>query len=311
MKVNKIAPYFITLSFLLIGVLYFNRHIDKFSEISIESPSGIIGLVLALSAVFILNGVIFQKLVEIFRIRMRFSEALALSFVTTMGNYIVPYVGGMGFRGAYLKKKYDFPISWFMSTVAAVGLLSFIISAVMGLFVILILWSVSGCFHPTEFVIFAGAFAGGVIILLARYKKIDSRHWAAKKVNSIIAGWEIISRDRKQLAALIYILLVISAIRVLLIYFAFISFASGVSIARIAVVTAMERMSSILDITPARIGVTESIIVVSARSLDFSPVLSFSAAVLIRLFSVVLSFAGGAVSSFFLVRSVKPMKELG
>lgn len=309
MKAGKIAPYLVTLLFLFLGIRYIYANIDKFSEVTIESTYGIIGVVITLLAVFFLNGIIFQKLVEIFRIRMNLLEALALSFVTTMGNYIVPYVGGMGFRGAYLKKKYDFPISWFMSTVAAVGLLSLIISAVMGLLVILVMSSLSGYLHLTEFIIFAGAFSGGVIILIIRYKKINSRHWFANKINNIIAGWGIISRDRKRLTILIYILTIISVVRVLLIYFAFSAFTSGVSIFKIAVVTAMERMSAILDITPARIGVTESIIVISARSLDFSPVLSLSAAVLTRIISVILSFAGGAISSFFLVRSVKPGKE--
>ena len=57
-------------------------------------------------------------------IRLRFGEWFGLSAMTAMGNYLIAFRGGAAIRGVYLKSKYHFPYSLFLSTVASLYLLT-------------------------------------------------------------------------------------------------------------------------------------------------------------------------------------------
>jgi uncharacterized protein (TIRG00374 family) len=308
MKTRNIIPYLFTLLFILIGIFYFQKHYDKFAAISIESSSWLIALAVACLAIMFLNGIVFKVLMDCFQIRIDISEALQLSFVTAMGNYLLPYLGGMGFRGAYLKKRYDFPVTWFMSTVAVAGLLTFVISALFGATVTIIMYFMYGRFYWVIFTIFTVISGGGLIVLKLPYREMSSSNWLVVRLNNVINGWKIISQDMMRLRLLILVLASNNVLKVVTVYFAFSSLMPDVEFFKIVVISSMAILSNMINITPARIGVTETIVVLSGQALGFSPVISLSVAILNRTIYLILSFLGGGLSSLFLFRSLKSKK---
>ena len=110
---------------LILLAFYIRSHLADFKNISSVSFSYtlIIGLVSALS--LIVNGLFLKALTIDFGIDLNFAEYFSLSIVTSFGNIFLPMKGGAGFRAVYLKSRYNFDYSYFLSSLAGNYLVAF------------------------------------------------------------------------------------------------------------------------------------------------------------------------------------------
>ena len=237
-----------------------------------------------------------------FDIDLKIWESIGLAFITSMGNYIIPMVGGIGLRASYLKKRYNFPITWMMSTILVTGLLTIILNAFFGMLITSILFLRGNTYLLPLLVIFFIAFIGGAVILFFPYKKINSENFISRKINSAIEGWGKIKSYTAAFRRLLLLIFGMSIMNVVVIFFAFCIFTKNFNIFDAAVISTTNLLAALIGIIPTRLGISEAIIVLVSRGLGYIPALSLTSAVIRRIVLVVLSFSGGAIFSFIFAR---------
>ena len=81
-----------------------------------------------------------------FGIDLHFFEYFSISIITSIGNIFLPMKGGAGFRAVYLKSRYDFDYSYFLSSLAANYLVVFGVSSAVALGCLALFYLDSGVF---------------------------------------------------------------------------------------------------------------------------------------------------------------------
>lgn len=301
---KKIIPYITILLFLAIGVVYFLKNKDQFSAITVISWPSLWFLVLSAILLIVINGLIFKTLLRMFDIDLKIWESIGLAFITSMGNYIIPMVGGIGLRASYLKKRYGFPLSWMMSTILVTGLLTIILNAFFGMLITLIFFLRGNDYILPLLIIFFIAFTGGTVILFFPYKEIKYDNFISRKLNSAMEGWKKIRNYTAAFRRLLLLIFCMSIMNVVLIFLAFRIFTVNFNIFDAAVISTTNLLAALIGIIPTRLGISEAIIVLVSRGLGYIPALSLTSAVIRRIVLLILSFSGGAVFSFIFARQL-------
>lgn len=307
---KKIIPYLITLIFLLIGLNYFITNYPKFRQISVVSWLSVLGIIVTYLIVYILNALVFKTLLKIFCIPLTFPEAIALSFITLLGNYILPGVGGMGLRAAYLKKRYHFPVSQFMSTIAATALITVTVNALIGLLAFFYLFYTRGLYNWLILGILAVIFTGCVLVIIFPFKPLRSNYFLVRKFNEALEGWQRISKNKRRLRNIALIIIGISIVMIMNLYFTFRVFMVTVKPLDTMLISSLDTIATLINITPGALGVSEGVVVFISRVLNYLPVITLTSVMIRRVVAFSLTIIGGSLSSFFLTRSALN-KEIG
>jgi len=295
--VKRLLPYILPVVVLAAAVIYFLNNRDQFRQIRIASWWWLWILFLGCFSQSFFSALVFKRLLKIFDIGLGFWESLGLVYVTGMGNFLVPYVGGIGLRAAYLKKRYGFPLDYFASTVGGVALLSISINALIGLLVVLYLLAVRATLSPIIFLIFLFCLMVPVALILLPARRFNPQNRLLDKINRVWEGWKIISRQGGDVAVLSGYILLTAISGVLILYCSFRVVSDTISLADAAVISAMTSLSALVNITPSGLGISELAVVFTSKALGYITVISISGALIRRAVSSILLFGGGMISS--------------
>jgi uncharacterized membrane protein YbhN (UPF0104 family) len=300
---KKIVPYIFLFLILAAAVVYFSKNYQQFRDIKILSVWALLGVGAVCLLQLIPSALVFKKLLEIFRVKLGLMESIGLVLVTSMGNFLIPYVGGMGARAAYLKKRYDFPLSYFASTVGGAAILTLGINSLIGLFVVGYLYFSDGIFEGIIFFIFGGLLGASIVLIVFPFKKIRSKWWFFSKLNGVLEGWRIISRKPGDVIILGGYIFLTALCNIIIIYLSFLVISPVISLPDAIIVSSMTALSSLVNLTPAGLGISEIVIVFTSHTLGYMTVISISMALIWRFITSIIIFAGGAISSYLLSRA--------
>jgi len=300
---NRFIYYIIPTVILIVAVIYLKENLPRFREIRVTSKWALGGLILCSLLESIPGGGLFKKLLNLFKVRLNLMEAVGLVYITAMGNYIIPYLGGMGLRATYLKRRYNFPLSYFASTVAGTALLSFLINAFLGLVVMIYLSLWEGLQSGPLTFLFLVFFISSFLLIIVPFKGVKSKRWFFQKLNQVLEGWKIISKDKKELVGLSSIIFLSAVLRLFSVYFAFRILTENITFLNSAVISSMSSMSGLISFTPAGLGINELVIVFTSRTLGYLVVLSVSVVLIQRVVTTVIVFIGGTISSYALSKA--------
>jgi uncharacterized membrane protein YbhN (UPF0104 family) len=303
-RVRQFFPYIFLLAIMAVGGIYFISNFNQFRELKISSWWWLTALFLSCLLQSVPSALINKKLLSLFKIRLGFWEALGLVYITGVGNYFVPYIGGMSLRATYLKRKYEFSLGYFAGTIGATALLSIFVNAFIGIIVAMYILAVKGVFSLPILLLFVGLFllSGSVAFSPIRRIKLSSPFFS--KINKIWEGWRIISRRPVDILFLAGLVFLIAVFSFLIMYSAFRVFNEIIPPTDAIIVSTLSSLSAMVNITPAGLGITELVIVFSSQALGQLTIISVSVALIIRVVSALLVFAGGGIFSYKLSRSI-------
>ena len=138
MKLLKkyISPILTVLVLILFGVYLF-RNPEIISQVTSVKWIYILLIMLTYLLIFFLEGIFILITLKIFNKDIPIKESYFLSIISRIGNYLLPMRAGAIFRATYLKKKYDFEYTKFLSTLYGYYIIFFLINSLIGVFVIL------------------------------------------------------------------------------------------------------------------------------------------------------------------------------
>ena len=255
-----------------------------------------------------LNGNKIEILTRYYKIRLKFKEWFGLSVITTMGNYLAPLGLGMSLRAFYLKRKYHFPYTLFVTTLATSYLTSFLLYGLIGLIILTYIYIKYNFFNIIVSLLFLGIFLVNLMIIVFSPKIKLNKIKFFNKFIILINNWNKMKKDFKLLLKLTLNDLILLMIYSFRIFFIFIIISNKIPFIFAILIALIVVSSSVIGITPASIGVKEALIAYSTFVIGKTLNLGILVSIIDRGVSILYVFILGAIFSYILLRNLKNKK---
>lgn len=291
------------------ATVYVSNYFDEVRDTLSISFEKIIILLLLVLIEIIINGYIVNIVLHSFGIKLVFHEWFGLSSVTSMANLLIPFAGGVGIRAAYLKSKFNFPITSFLSTVAATHIIHLLVRSLIGMASLALLFFYCHIFNVPIFILFAAVSISllSIMFLSAKLPKFKQKHLA--KMNTVLDGLQIINRNYMLLLKLTGLFFLFGFVAILIMHFSFRALSINITVLQSSIISSLNSFSTLLTITPGAIGLSEAIIVFSSQLFGVILVQGVLAAALRRSIILLVVFTLGPIYSFLLIgHKIYPQK---
>ena len=147
---------------------FYNNRADLLVVLQI-SPKYLLVIFLLYTLTFFINGIFIKIVLKSFKKTLPVFESFYISIISSLGNYFLPMRGGAAIRSVYLKKKFDFPYSHFVSTLYGMYIIVFLVSSFIGLLSLILInikYSVSSI---PLYLFFGGLFVIVLILSLVKF----------------------------------------------------------------------------------------------------------------------------------------------
>jgi len=267
----------LTITVLILFGIYLYQNQQILTTLAQIKTIYIILIMLLFLLVFLLEGFFIKITLDVFKKKIDIKEAYYLSTISRIGNYLLPMRAGAIFRAKYLKNKYKFEYSKFLSTLYAYYILLFLINALFALSVLILKYINTSNTYPllTIFFVFLFFTAVGVILLrkTITIKNIESHKYidkVLKILNKFINSWDMIVKKERIFLSLIFIttsnILINGIINVLEFY----SLGIKATISDILLYTCLSGVSLLISITPGSLGLREAVFLVTSESIGIT-----------------------------------------
>ena len=292
----------ITLILIVItGFLYRER--DTLATLQGISVRFILLLISLQSGVLVVNGIALRILSTKLNVHLKIKEWLGLSFMTTLGNMITPFSGGLIARAAYLKHRHGFSYAQFVTSLAANYLISFMMVSVTGLIVLTVFHRHFGFFWELTLVFLITALIL-VALVLTPPRELTWNNRLVHNINEAIRGWTYIKRDRALIIRLSFCTMINILLGGAMYQMAYRSYGLAVPFDLSLLVSLLASFSILINLTPGNFGIQEAIVAVSSELLGMGAAYGVLVSLLLRLTGLLVAFTLGALFSYVLSREL-------
>jgi uncharacterized membrane protein YbhN (UPF0104 family) len=265
---RRYVPIALSAIFLVWVVFYLRAHWSDFSALLHLSPYRI-AAIFSVSLLSIWSRGIYMKYLAVpYGARIRSFEALFISLFSTIGNYALPFRGGMGLRAVYMKTKFAIGYRNFAKMTAAQFSIGYLTDSILGLIALLVLWQSQGFFDKPVFYV--------LVLMFAISTTVQSRSLSSRIAGLLPIKWDIGTYlglgdfvDVKR--ALILVAGVVSVVRMTLIVLVFRALSVDLTVLQGMIISSFWSLSIAVTMTPGNLGVTEGVLIYSAHLFGISP----------------------------------------
>ncbi|HHX99255.1 TPA: flippase-like domain-containing protein [Candidatus Dojkabacteria bacterium] len=276
-KLLKYLKIVITIAVLGFFVYYFINNKEDLLKVLSVPILPLVGIMISYSIVFYLNGVFIKVILKTFKKKISLIESFYVSVISSLGNYFLPMRGGAVIRSVYLKKNFEFPYEYFVSTLYGYYIIVFLVNAFVGLISLVVISMKYGITSIPLYLFFGGLFVAMLVLSFVKFpvKKIKgSKNKVIDKVLSVIKnileGWNMIVENKRLLISLIVITLVALVAGIALFYFEFRALSIDASIMNVILYNCLSGVSLLVSITPGSLGIREGIFSITSDILGIS-----------------------------------------
>jgi len=283
--------------------LYLNSNYDLLRpilNISLVNALWLIALTVMLTG---MNGLFLKAFAAKFGIELYFLEWFGLAAITTMGNYLTPFSGGMIARATYLKHRHAFPYAKFITLITANYLVVFCVVGMTGVLTMLAFWNSSRFFWQLV-LLFASVVMAISAFVMIRRRKMPGSNRLVKIINTALDGWELIKNDKSLLIKLIIYSLINILLNGFLFLVAYKATGCAVHFTVPLLVSLLSVFSLFVKITPGNFGIQEAIISLSSEMVGAGAGIGLLVSLLIRAALLIPAFTFGPIFSFLLTREL-------
>ncbi|MFW5799563.1 MAG: lysylphosphatidylglycerol synthase transmembrane domain-containing protein [Spirochaetota bacterium] len=302
---------FIFYIFILAGIgiyLYLNKgDLTKLLELKYQN---MILLFIISSFVTLMLAVEYKYTMYVFNIKLRFKEWFGLTIINTMFNLFMPARSGMVVRAMYLKNRYDFSYSHYVSLIAGSYVIFFYATGIVGLILSIILY-MCGIYTDIKIILIFTGLLGITIIgtlILFIFIKANIKLKSEKINNAIIKikeGLNYFKNNKKLIFIISGLHLLFYVFMGLRLYWVYKSIGVDVEYTGIYIVVLITGFSMIISLTPGNIGIKEGIIGLSATLLGIPLNIAILGAAIDRIVEVIIVLILGSIFSRILLKDIK------
>ena len=305
MEKNRLVPLTLLILIIILAAYYIINNISSFKNLKIINPYNVVFLIFLFLLLYFVIGLTTKAILTPLGVNLSRREAFQLSITTGFYNLITPFKGGLASRATYLKRKYDFPYTIFLSTVAATYVLEFFVASSAGIISTYVIFLKTGFFSLFLFLVFLFMFLLTLFIILFS-PKIGEKHnkWLNRFIR-VINGWHILKKSKKLIAKISFLIFLKLLIASIALFLQFNVFGISITYLKTIFLTSIGNLGIIISITPSGIGINEAITVFSALTIGITPTESITASILGRLIQTIILFILGPIFSYILLKKQK------
>jgi len=301
MNKKKIFQILVLVILVIWFCFYVYQHIDEFRQLKIVNAIYFAPLCILFILFLITNGLVLKYLLEPFDIKLKPKEWFGLSIITTMGNYLTPFRGGAVARAIYLKKVHQFSYSYFLSTLAGIYIIVFLVNSFVGIFTLVFLRHFLGVFNILIFTIFLDLFLFLLGIVFFSPKVKETKYSFINKFINVINSWHLIKSNKKALTVTALISVINVAIMVLMMFLGFRVFGVSISLLSALFLSIVSALSLFISVTPGALGIREAIVAFAAAVINIPVSQALTVSILNRIVGLVIIFILGPIFSYILM----------
>ena len=276
-KFLKYLKIFITVGILLYFVWYFYKNQEDFLLVLSTDRKYILALFFLNSLSFLLNGIFIKVILERFKKTITVGESFYISVISSLGNYFLPMRGGAVIRSVYLKKKFDFSYSHFVSTLYGNYIIVFLVNAFVALLSLIVIQLNTEVISYPLYIFFGALFVGMLILStfeIPIYRIKDTKLVFVNKIKKIITdilnGWNIIISDRKLLLSLILLTFGNFIFMTIIFWIEFLALNIETTLVSVILYNCISGVSLLVSLTPGSLGIREGLFIITSDILGIS-----------------------------------------
>lgn len=300
---KRYISWFVIFFLIFLAGYYFYKHQNDLRTFFQFRPLYIFYMTAAGIAQFFISGFFNRAILKPCSITIKTGELFAIAVMASIGNYVLPFRGGLGLRAIYLKRKHNFPYSYFMSGMTGIYLVFFLTNSLLGLVSLMLLYFYRGVMSPPLYFIFVLALILVFLPFLASFKglafsrkietleKVPLLQKLPEFLDRAITGWLQVARDPVLIFQLVVLTAINSVTNIVLLHYGFLSSSVSPDILELLMISSLLSVSGLVNITPAGLGIQEAAIVFSSNVLGISMAQSLMASLFVRFVSIALAVA--------------------
>lgn len=300
------------LSLIVLGLLAWYLYQNRTIFNSLKNISWVqIGLIIILDfACFFVNSLLNYTMIKRLEPRISFLDCYMLQYVNNALNKILPTIGGgAAFRAVFLKQKYQFSYTNFISTISGLYLISFMTTSIIGLLCMWLIYLQFNIYNIVIIIIFLALLLPSIVIIFLSPKLPDSNSRIIKTIKNIIEGWNILKKD--PIFILFYaffsiLLLFLSAFQTLISYQAL---GIQTNLIRMLFLSTLGIILALVNFTPDGIGIKEGIFIFTANLVQIPDNILVLGSLMLRGISMVTTFVIGGISYWILLQQLKKIES--
>jgi uncharacterized protein (TIRG00374 family) len=226
-----------------------------------------------------------------------------------MGNYLTPFRGGAVARAVYLKKIHQFSYAYFLSTLAGIYIVIFLVYSFIGLLSMFFLYQFLGVFNVLIFFVFLAIFLSllGIVIFSPKIK--ETKYRFVNLFINVINGWHLIKSDKKVVGIIGLISLINVGIMVLMMFLEFKVFGLEISFLSALFLSIVSTLGLFISITPGALGIKEAIVAFTAAVINVPISQALTVSILDRAIGLGIIFILGPIFSYILMNQKNEKNE--
>lgn len=309
MNAKKVVSVAVLLVLIVLFASYVARHASDFKQLSLVNPLLLIPIVIISLFASFTNGLVIKYLVEPFKLKLKIKEWFGLSVITTFYNTLLPFRGGLIAKAAYLKKKHAFSFTSFIAMMAGIYVISFLIASFLGIASLFFIYLSYRIFNIVVFLVFLGVFLVSLFVVLFSPKIPETKNKFLNKAIGVVNGWHLIKGRKK----IIFIVAMVTSCQILASCFstmlAYNIFGISIGFVKALLLASIVPVLVLVGITPAGLGINETVSVFLALTINIQPAQSLTVALLARAVSLIITFILGPIFSYKLLKGLKMQKK--
>jgi uncharacterized membrane protein YbhN (UPF0104 family) len=252
-------------------------------------------------AIFATNGLFLRAFARKFGIPLTFREWFGLAAITTMGNYITPFSGGLFVRATYLKKRHNMPYAQFTSLLASNYLIMFWVIGIMGFFFLCLIGQSWSMHWPIAllFVIIVIAIS---LIFVFPEQHIPWHNSIGRFLNTMLKSWYTVKQDYSLLSRMLLLTLITIGLNGISFWLAYWALGLQISLFVAFLLGMIAAFSIFINLTPGSLGIQEAMVSLSAALLGADAREALLVVLLIRAVTVFCAFILGPLYGYLLTR---------
>ena len=286
-------------------IYYIYNNFNSFKTLEFQNPWLLIPLVFITLFSLLLYGFVYKIMLEPFSIKLKLKEWFGLICANNFYNLITPFRGGMIARAVYLKKKYQFSYTNFLSTMVGFYAIQYWIFSFLGIVSLILIYLKFNIFNIIPLIIFLVLFLPLSLIIFFKFQFPKSKYKILNKFFEIGNSWNTIKGNKKIILTSILVVSCIAIFNLIstIILYHFVGINLLVSQALFLIT--ISAVIGMAQITPGNLGIGEVVTVLSALVLGISPPQSLTVAIISRLVSTIILFILGPMFSYILLKKQK------
>lgn len=276
-KSYKYVKYLITFIIVILFILYFVKNKDEFLEVLKISPLYLLTLIFLYSIAFFLNGLFIKVILRRFDKNISSGESLYVSVISSLGNYFLPMRGGAVLRSVYLKKKFNFSYSYFVSTLYGNYIIIFLVNSFIAIISLVFIHIEFGKSSLPLYIFFITLFIVMISLSLIKVQIHVTIKYGSKIINKIknilykiLTGWNLIIEDKRLLIELILITVLSFFITTIIVIVEYLSLGIPINVVNVIFYNCLSSVSLLISITPGSLGIREGLFMITSDVIGIS-----------------------------------------